>query len=195
MARARSALKVRRIAVVLEPGASADTVLEAAAALAARMEAELEGLFVEDMDLLHLAALPFAREIGIASAMARALDAANIERWMRTVAEDVRRALAAAAGRSTLRWSFRVTRGSPLAELCAAAAAADLVLTAHGNALNVVLLGVDPAAAEKLERELRAAFAHDPHRIRLRVVAAKDEEDLARRLAEMRAAAGRVGRR
>ena len=57
-------MTLRRIVVGLDAGPRDRAALEAAAQLAARMQAELVGLFVEDIDLLHLAGLPFAREVG-----------------------------------------------------------------------------------------------------------------------------------
>jgi len=64
-------MKIRRVIVGLEPASRNAAKLEAAARLAARMEAELVGLFVENIDLLHFAGLPFAREVGFASATRR----------------------------------------------------------------------------------------------------------------------------
>ena len=177
-------LKLRRIVVVLEPQARALGALDAAARLAARMQAELDGLFIEDEGLLRLAALPFAREIGFSSASARTLDVPGVERWLRALADEMRRGLAAAADRSTVaRWSFRVARGAPLTELRAAALAADLLLTAHGNALNVIWRVSDATLALRWEGELRAALGNERG---YRFVAARDDAELARRLGEIR---------
>src|SRR5690606_16660921 len=70
----------RRIIVGLEPRPHAEPLISAAAALAERLPAELLGLFVENVELLHFAALPFAREVGLASGMRRPLDVAAMER-------------------------------------------------------------------------------------------------------------------
>lgn len=84
------------------------------------MEAELLGLFIEDLELLHFAALPFAREIGAASALAREVDLAGMERLMRERADDLRRSLAEALASGQVSWSFRVARGTVAGELLAA---------------------------------------------------------------------------
>jgi len=125
-------VKIRRVVVSLDPAPPSRAALEAAAALAARLDAELVGLFVEDVDLLHFAALPFAHEIGFGSAARRPLDLAAMELQLRALGAEVRQMLEQTAARSSLRWSFRVARGSPAAELLAAAAEADLVLAAAG---------------------------------------------------------------
>ena len=121
-------MSIRRIVVSMESAPQDRAALEAAADIAARLQAELVGLFIEDIDLLHFAALPFAHEVGFPSATRRPLDVSAMERSLRTLAEEGRRALAEIAGRMPLRWSFRVARGSTSVELLAAAAEADLLV-------------------------------------------------------------------
>lgn len=121
-------MKIRRVIVPLDPGPRRRALLEAAAEAAERMEAELVGLFVENQDLLHFAALPFALEVGVASATRRARDVESMERLLRALAKEAQEMLASIAGRAPVRWSFRVARGAPLAELLAAAEEADLVI-------------------------------------------------------------------
>jgi len=119
-------VSIRRITVVQEPS-RAPRALDAVAEAAAALEAELLGLFLEDVELLHFAGLPFAREIG-ASARSRGLDVQTMERRLRSQAEEARRALAAAAEGKSVRWSFRVERGSGPAQLRKALGDADLVI-------------------------------------------------------------------
>jgi len=121
-------VKIRRVIVGLEPAPQSRAVLEAAAELAGSMEAELVGLFVENVNLLHFAGLPFACEVGLISATRRALDVESMERSLRALAREAHQTLAAVAGRTPVRWSFRVVRGSTADELLAAAAEADLVV-------------------------------------------------------------------
>ncbi|MGA8049215.1 MAG: hypothetical protein WCA09_03445 [Burkholderiales bacterium] len=122
-------MTLRRIVVGLDPRPQDRVALEATAELAARLQAELVGLFVENIDLLHLAGLPFAREVGFPSATTRALDIEAMERSLRTVAGNVQRTMAAIAARGLVPWSFRVTRGALMSELCAAATQGDILVT------------------------------------------------------------------
>lgn len=123
----------RRIVVLLDAAAPGQAALEAAAARAAELEAELLAVFVQDVDLLHLAALPFAREIGFPSATRRELDARVMERKLNQIADEARRSIAEIAKRVPLQWSFQVARGTLSAQTLAAAAEADLVIEAlHG---------------------------------------------------------------
>lgn len=118
---------VRRMLMALDVSASGLAAMEAAATLAACLEAELLGLFVEDVNLLRLAALPFAREVGFSPAATRRLDPAGMERVLRAQASRAEAALLETAGRRRVRCSFRVVRGEVTAQLLAAAQDIDLV--------------------------------------------------------------------
>jgi hypothetical protein len=121
-------LGVRRIVVALDAARIAEEALEAAAGLAAALEAELVGLFVEDVELMRTAQLPFARELGLASAMLRRLEISDIERALRLQAAHSRERLAEAAAALNLQWSFQVVRGQPLAAVFDALERSDLVV-------------------------------------------------------------------
>jgi hypothetical protein len=97
--------------------------------LALAMQAELSGVFVEDADLLRVAALPFTREVGLVSGALRPLETADVESALRRQAEQVRRSLAELAQGAQVRWSFRVARGKLAGEVLAAAGRADVVVT------------------------------------------------------------------
>ena len=118
---------IRRILVALDTSHHSLAALEAAAELAATLEAELEGLFVEDVNLLRLAALPMAREVRYPFVATRELDRARMERQLRAQATQARRALAAACQTRKVKWSFRVVRGKVSPQVLEAALGADLL--------------------------------------------------------------------
>lgn len=118
---------IRRILVALDASRHSLAALEAASELAGALKAELVGIFVEDINLLHLAGLPFAREVRYLSSADHPLDSPGMERALRRQAEQLRQTLAGMAGRRQLRWSFRVVRGQVSAELLTAAQEADLL--------------------------------------------------------------------
>ena len=133
MTLAQQLTPIRRILVALDASRASVDVLEAAAAMAAQLEAELEGLYVEDINLLRLAGLPFSREVGLASARSRRVVSADVGRALRREAERARHALEVIATRRQVHYSFRVARGQVAAELLAAAAQADLVALATAS--------------------------------------------------------------
>ncbi|MGE5240415.1 MAG: universal stress protein [Bacteroidota bacterium] len=124
---------IRRILVALDASVSSLATLEAAVALASHLEAELIGLFVEDVNLLNLAALPFAREVGFPSARRRRLGSLEMERSLRAQASRAQAALIAAAERQSVRCSFRVVRGEVTAQVLEAATEVDLLALGMGR--------------------------------------------------------------
>ena len=120
--------KIRRIVMVLDTASSVLPAIEAAAGLALVLNAELAGLFIEDERLLRFAGLPFARELGFASARARPLAPESVEHALRAQAEQLRRLLAATAERLSLAWTLEVVRGEVLRSALAWADASDLLV-------------------------------------------------------------------
>ena len=132
MTKATEGLSIRRILVGLDASRQSLEALETAARLAADLNADLLGLFVEDARLLDIAALPVSRAHGGAGTGER--DRAMMERALRIQARHARQAMAGAAERSRVRWSFRVARGDIGRELLAAAAECDLVTIGRTSA-------------------------------------------------------------
>ncbi len=110
-----------RIVVALDASPQSLVALRVAAHLAATMQAELQGLFVEDANLFHLCNSPFCREIGLRTAVVRQLESHTVERQLRVLAAEMRRSLARIAGDAQVRWSFQVARGTIEQELLGAA--------------------------------------------------------------------------
>ncbi len=127
------AAAIRRILVALDASPHSLAALRAAVDLAAKMDAELEGLFVEDAALLRLAELPCAREVLHFSTAEFPLTRASMESRLKAQSEQIRRALEAAATRARIEWSFRIARGEVAAEVLAAAAGVDLLALGRGG--------------------------------------------------------------
>ena len=119
---------IHRILVALDASTDSLAALEEAASLASAMHVELLGLFVEDINLVRTAALPFAPQVSYPSGAAERMSSERIDRELKAQAELARKALAAAAGRRHARWSFRTVRGQVTGEILAAASQTDLVL-------------------------------------------------------------------
>lgn len=116
----------RRIAVALDATAHGQQLLDLAAAVAVLLEAELEGVFVEDTQLIHSAGLPFLRELRRTTLDESALDATRLQRELRAAARRVRETLEQSARTRGLACSFRVWRGDLGAEILAAGVDAEL---------------------------------------------------------------------
>lgn len=169
----------RRIVLGLQAG-TARRELEAAAALAGRVGAELMGLFMEDPGLLRFAALPFASEIGFASAARRKPGVEAMARSMQALAGETRRLLAIAAAQSAIPWSFRVERG--LATEVLLAAALESLSGAAGGEIRLLLLGDGESTAARWAERASGGRAGADRASRVRVVHAADLAELEQAL-------------
>jgi nucleotide-binding universal stress UspA family protein len=133
---------IQHILVALDASPHSLTALEAAAELAQTLQAELIGIFVEDVNLLKLAGLPFAQEIHFPKATTHKLDTIIMEKRLQEQAHRAKEIMRQIAERELLDWTFRVARGVVTAELLAAAMDADmLVLGRTSRQLNRGPLG------------------------------------------------------
>ena len=186
-------MRTQRILVALDTSARGRAALEAAVRLAKNLSAELQGLFVEDEDLMRLASLPFAREVDLASASPRELRSTNMERTLRMAAEEAHRAFAAALEQVNVQWTFRVVRGTVAQASLAAAGDVDLLVIGQqgrsprimaSDALRrqplekqriVTLLGGAPTDVRALEFASRLAEPHNG--VLIVVVVAQNGDD------------------
>jgi hypothetical protein len=101
----------RRVVIALESGCENLKALQMAAEMAGRMNAELHGVFFEDIRLLSVAALPFTRQVSLHPAGSHPLDPADLEAELRALATRLRRHMEDLATRLKLTWSFETVRG------------------------------------------------------------------------------------
>lgn len=139
----------RRVLLALASSAPAAEPLDVALRLAIAMQAELAGVFVEDPELLRVAALPFTHEVGVTSAVVRPLESAEVEGALRRRAEQARQSLASGAARASVHWSFSVTRGSVSEQIRSAAGRADVIVAAERTRASVRSGGAPPRRADR----------------------------------------------
>jgi nucleotide-binding universal stress UspA family protein len=120
--------KLRRILLPLDVSRDSLTALQVAFDLAKVLGAEISGLFIEDAQLVAAGNLPFAREVGSLSGIARRIGGVELEHRFRAVASKARAALAEAGERLNVQFSFQIGRGDVPAEILTAAAKADIVV-------------------------------------------------------------------
>lgn len=118
---------IRRILVALDASRQSRLALDAAARLAECYGAELHGIYVEDINLIRLASLPVAREVGPTSPSPHPLDERRLARRLSSSAAEAEHWLAETAARRKVRWTFRVERGDVTSVISQAAREADIV--------------------------------------------------------------------
>ena len=126
-------LAIRRIVVGLDTSHHSLAALRAAAYLAHCLEADLHGLFVEDITLLRVAELPVAREIQFPFASRSRLSPRRMRRQLRAQAEQARRALATVCSECGIEWTFEVARGDVSARVLKEAETADLLCVGRAS--------------------------------------------------------------
>lgn len=141
----------RRILVGVDASPASFAAAAAAADLAARLGAELLGLFVEDEDLLRLAALPFAGVLRIPSGACEAIDLPRVEAELRAVGAHAREELARAAG-TRQAFEFTVRRGRVVPEILAASGLVDLLALGAGGRRRSGRAGLGDTARAAAER-------------------------------------------
>jgi len=123
---------VERILVALDPSRHSLAALQAAARMASRLDAELMGLFVEDVNVRRLADLSFVQEVGFFTAGCRRVETQELSRQLRVQAGTVRRRFRSTTRRVETQCIFRQVRGRVAPEVLRAAAEADVVILGKG---------------------------------------------------------------
>ncbi len=162
-------IRFRHIAVAIDCSPHSLASLAAAAEIASHTQAELTGIFVEDINLLRMAELPFTHEVRMYTAEPEKIDPLHLERSLRLQAREAQAALERYAQQFMLRHTFRVCRGKVPAEVMSAALEADLLVLGRsgrapacrkglgstvkcaltGNAKNILIMQTGfPASAE-----------------------------------------------
>jgi len=102
---------IQRVIVTLDAASENRTAIDTAVRLAVQTKAELHGVFIEDQDLLHLAGLPFAQQVTVATG-AEPLTSEDLELQLRAEAERARNELFAAAKKHRVKCTFEIVRGA-----------------------------------------------------------------------------------
>jgi nucleotide-binding universal stress UspA family protein len=118
---------IKRILVAIDASPASLAALDAAAELAVRHNAELVCIFIEDINLIRMAEIPIAVEIGHYSAAIRQMDPPQIESQLRARRRWIESILTALGKSTGLRWTFRTARGAISDELVLAAHESDLM--------------------------------------------------------------------
>ena len=115
--------------------------LELAVDLAIEHRTSLHGLFIEDLDLVNVAGLPFSREVSSTSASPRMLDNQRLLRAMNASSRLFRQSLEQHAERLSLSWSYSHFRGRKRSMELGESARAEFLIIGHP-------LNLRPRAAE-----------------------------------------------
>ncbi|MFP3895980.1 MAG: universal stress protein [Anaerolineales bacterium] len=120
--------EIDRILVALDASSHSLSALQAAAELAVRLGAELQALFIEDVNVRRLGALPFAEEVGVFSATCHPLDARELARQLEGQARQMHRRFRRTTEWTGVQCTFQRVRGRVVPKILEAASEADMVI-------------------------------------------------------------------
>ena len=101
----------RRVIVTVDAQSHLPPTIELAVALAASRQSALHGLFVEDVDLMCVAQLPFTQEVPLLSGQPRSLDNRQLQRSLDKLAIQFQQLLMRRAEHFSLACSYSTVRG------------------------------------------------------------------------------------
>ncbi len=151
MAGKTQTIKIHRISVALDCSPHSRASLVAAAEIAAILHAELLGIFVEDINLIRMAELPFCQEIHIHTARSEPLDTLKLERLLRLQAKEAYDLFRETALRFGLPYTFRTLRGPVPSEVLTAALESDLLALGRSGRTPVCRKGLGSTAKKAVE--------------------------------------------
>jgi nucleotide-binding universal stress UspA family protein len=133
--------RIQRILVAIDASRHSLAGLQAAVDLAEKIDAELVGLFVEDINLLRMGGMPISSQMGRYSMRRRQISADEVLRQLRTQASWARQAFERLSRNPNLRWSFQVVRGTIPSELIRATGDTDLIILGKTGWSDMRLMG------------------------------------------------------
>lgn len=123
----------RRLVISLGSAPVARAALDLSAQLAAALELELEGLFIEDESLFGLTALPRASEVKLGTGRLAPLELAQLEQDLARAASRLEEGLARAARLARTPHRFSRQRGEPGAVIGGRIRAGDIVVVVEAS--------------------------------------------------------------
>lgn len=180
---------IRHIVATLDASESCRPALQAAVRLAAVLGTGLEGVFVEDVNLMRLAGLPFLREVRSWSLAEEAISTQRMQRELRTMARHAERMLEQAARELSVPWTFQVWQGRSEASSLAQAFGADILSLAPVSSLVYSRARDTRGALERqsceAETSISVLFSNSEQAIRALTIACSLAKDMGAHLTVM----------
>jgi nucleotide-binding universal stress UspA family protein len=119
--------QIRRIVVALDASAYSQAVLRTAIRIAPLLQAQVEGVFVEDDRLRRAASLPITQQVLLGSGQISRFDPVDLSQSYRAICRQLERQAQQMIARSNIIWQFRVEQGEVAERLMALAGEGDLL--------------------------------------------------------------------
>lgn len=153
-----TAEKVERILVAIDASMRSYDALEAAVEFATLLQTPLTALFVEDVNLVKLSELPFAKELDRSSGVMRPLDSQSVIRALQLEAQNLQKRLSEESKKRRINLSMKIVRGHYIAAAVEMAGKSDIVFVGDSTRLFY------ERSSRKLDfpNERKPGFGHKP---------------------------------
>jgi len=139
--------RTRRVAVILGPGGSSRSLLDAVLPLLGKGRAmEMHGVFLEESELRHAVALPFVKELCRVTFDVREINSDQFEQVLALRLRTARKALSVLARRAGVTHSFENVRGSAVHLLTEISSQSDITIF---EPVRSMALAMSPGAQQR----------------------------------------------
>lgn len=159
--------EAKRVLVVVDNMTDARYVMQTAAEISRTLQRELLGLFVEDLDLINLARLPFGQTVLSPLGTLVQQDMVRLEQHMRHTAREVRAVLERFAGEARIHCSFQVSRGHFFTAVQSCCQNSDLLLVSREGHAATLRRRRPPAGAQRPVMVFHSGAAEDHEAVML----------------------------
>lgn len=121
-------IRVKRVLICLDNSKHSFAALRAAIEIARHFNAELRGIFVEDVKLLNLAEMPFQQEVGEYTAIVRELSSDGLSRGLVIQSRWVSRSFQKLIDQTDLQADFAIHRGDIIESIDKESQNCDLII-------------------------------------------------------------------
>ncbi len=173
--------KPGRVLVALDSTIDSKSTLQIAVELSRCLQSRLLGLFVEDINLFNLAALPFSQNVIDPSGISRSMNLRGLERSLQSMARNMEHTLQQVASQARIDWSFQVTRGYFFAELLSHAEQHDLLVITRqvkSNYLELAMTRDEKQLKAETQNTVAIVFDGSPAAEEALRIAAKNSRDI-----------------
>lgn len=127
--------ELKRLIIVLGAMTQTKPDLKSAIELAMELSAELQALYIEDLNLFRLVELPLAQEISRSTGEERSFDLTRLQKLLRSQAYQIEQELMQMTSERELRYGFQVVRGHIAREIVTAGLETDLMFISESRSL------------------------------------------------------------
>lgn len=157
--------ELKHLIIILGAVTHAKPDLLSAIELATDLRAELQALYIEDLNLFRMVELPMAEEVARSTGQSRKMDLARLERLLRSQAYQIEQALTEIITEKEIACQFKIVRGHMAKEIVSAGTEENLVFISESRGLLKDSFLIEKILKEMIHRIDHATVFFQQHRL------------------------------